>query len=330
MLILTREDILKVFSMRDAIEADKKAFVLHTEGRAAVPLRINIDNEPRSGQIMFMPAYVGGALNAGGVKIVSCFQGNREKGLPVIPATMALIDGDTGVVSAMLDGTTLTQLRTGAVAGAAAELLANADAKAGALFGTGGQAPAQLEALMTARALDEVRIFDVLEGRAEAFAARYEELAAKFGTKLVPARSSKEAVEEADVVTTVTTSREPVFDATDIKEGCHITAVGSYTPEMRELPADLFARASRIFVDNREAVSAEAGDFIIAEREGKFSPDMISGELGELLLGRAKGRASEKEITIMKTVGFATLDVVAAAEIVRKAGAAGVGTYAAL
>ena len=134
MLILTREDILKVFSMRDAIEADKKAFVLHTEGRAVVPLRINIDNEARDGQIMFMPAYVGGGLNAGGVKIVSCFTGNREKGLPVIPATMAVVDGDTGVVSAILDGTTLTQLRTAAISGAAIELLANPDASVGALL----------------------------------------------------------------------------------------------------------------------------------------------------------------------------------------------------
>lgn len=330
MLILTREDILKVFSMRDAIEADKKAFVLHTEGRAVVPLRINIDNEARDGQIMFMPAYVGGGLNAGGVKIVSCFTGNREKGLPVIPATMAVVDGDTGVVSAILDGTTLTQLRTAAISGAAIELLANPDASVGALFGTGGQAPAQLEALMTARKLSEVRVYDALEGRADAFAAQYAPLAEKFGTKLVPAKTPKEAVTDADVITAVTTSREPVFDAADIKDGCHVTGVGAYTPEMREIPAELLERASRIFVDNREAVLAEAGDFIIAEREGKFSPGMIAGELGELLLGRAEGRRSPKDVTIMKTVGFATLDVVAAAEVVKKAKAAGAGLEVAL
>ena len=330
MIILTREDILKVFSMRDAIEADKKAFVLHTEGRAVVPLRINIGNEAKDGQIMFMPAYVGGELNAGGVKIVSCFTGNRDKGLPVIPATMAVIDGDTGVVSAILDGTTLTQLRTAAIAGAAIELLANPEAKIGALFGTGGQAPAQLEALMTARALSEIRVYDAIEGRAQTFAHEYAALAEKFGTKLIPAASPKDAADDADVITAVTTSREPVFDARDIKEGCHITGVGSYTPEMREIPADLFVRASRIFVDNREAALAEAGDFIIAEREGKFSKNMIAGELGELLLGRVEGRRAQHDITIMKTVGFATLDVVAAAEIVKRAKAEGVGTEVAL
>lgn len=330
MLILSKEDILKVFTMRDAIEADKKAFVLHTQGRAVVPLRINIDNEARCGQIMFMPAYVGGELNAGGVKIVSCFAGNRVKGMPVIPATMAVIDGETGVVSAMLDGTTLTQIRTAAITGAAIELLANADAKIGAIFGTGGQAPAQLEAMMTARSLSEIRIYDVIDGRAEAFAAEQAALAEKFGTKLIPASSPKDAVADADVVTAVTTSRDPVFDAGDIKDGCHVTGVGAYTPEMREIPAELFARASRIFVDNREAVLAEAGDLIMAEREGKFSQKMIAGELGELLLGRVEGRRTPRDVTVMKTVGFATLDVVAAAEIVRRAKAEGVGAEVAL
>lgn len=326
MLILTRDDILSVFSMRDAIEADKKAFALHTEGKAAVPLRVNLDNEAKDGQIMFMPAYVGGELNAGGVKIVSCFQGNRNKGLPVIPATMAVIDGETGVVSAIIDGTTLTQLRTAAISGAAVELLSNPDSRVGALFGTGGQAPAQLEALMTARRLEEVRIYDALDGRAEAFAEEHAALAEKFGAKLTAVRTPGEAASGADVITTVTTSREPVFDASDVKDGCHITGVGSYTPSMREIPEDLLCRASRIFVDNREAVLAEAGDFIIPMGKGLFSEDKISGELGELILGRVKGRTSKKDITVMKTVGFATLDVVAAAEIVKKAKERGAGT----
>ncbi|MEG1912246.1 MAG: ornithine cyclodeaminase family protein [Cloacibacillus sp.] len=326
MLILTREDILKVFTMKDAIEADKKAFILHSEGKAVVPLRINIDNESRTGQLMFMPAYVGGDLNMGGVKIVSCFPANAEKGLPVIPATMPVIDGETGCVTAILDGTTLTQIRTAAISGAAIELLANEDAKIGALFGTGGQAAAQLEALMTARALSEVRIFDACSGRAEAFAAANAKLASKFGVKLLPVQSPKEAVTDADIITTVTTAREPVFDAADVKPGCHITGVGSYTPAMRELPEELLARAARIFVDNREAVLAEAGDFTIPMSRGAFSKERIDGELGELLLGRVGGRAAHDEITVMKTVGFATLDVVSAAEIVKKARAEKAGT----
>ena len=326
MLLLSRKDILSVFSMKDAIEADKKAFVAHSLGQAKVPLRINLDNGAKTGQIMFMPAYVGGELNMGGVKIVSCFTGNPKKGLPVIPATTALIDGDTGVVCSIIDGTTLTQLRTAAIAGAAAELLANPDASIGALFGTGGQASAQLEALMTARSLREVRIFDIMADHTASFIERNKPVADRFGCRLTAASSPKEAVTGADVITTVTISATPTFDAADVKPGAHVTGVGSYTPDKRELPEELLAKAGAIFVDNREAVFAEAGDFIIPMKEGRFSKANVRGELGELLLGKVKGRQSRDEITVMKTVGFATLDIVAAAEIYKKAKEAGAGT----
>ena len=326
MLLLSRKDILSVFSMKDAIEADKKAFVLHSQGKAKVPLRINIDTEKKDGQVMFMPAYVGGELNAAGVKMVSCFTGNAAKGLPVIPATMALIDCTTGIVNAIIDGTTLTQVRTAAISGAATELLANPDSKVGALFGTGGQASAQLEALLTARPLTEVRIFDVLTDRIVPFIERHAELAEKHGAALIAAKSPKDAVTGADVITSVTISATPVYDAVDVKPGAHVNGVGSYTPDKREIPAELLDRAGAIFVDNREAVFAEAGDFIIPMREGRFSESSVRGELGELLLGQVRGRASHDEITIMKTVGFATLDIVAAAEIFKKAKAAGAGT----
>ncbi|MDO9508042.1 MAG: ornithine cyclodeaminase family protein [Thermovirgaceae bacterium] len=329
MLLLSREQILSIFTMRDAIEADKKAFVLHTEGRAKVPLRINLDTEDKSGQCMFMPAYVGG-LNMAGIKIVSFFPGNAAKSIPVVPATVALIDGTTGLVTAIVEGTTLTQLRTAAIAGAATELLSNPDSKIAALFGTGGQASAQLEALMTVRSLKEVRIFDVDPERVRKFVMSNQSLADRFGTTLVEAKNSDQAVDGADVITTVTTSSKPVFDGNRIKPGCHINGIGSYTPAMREIPADILQRAGRIFVDNREAVLAEAGDFIIPMGEGIFSPDKIAGELGELILGRVTGRTSADEITVMKTVGFATLDVVTAAAIVEKARAAGVGTEVAL
>ncbi len=329
MLLLSRDEILSIFSMRDAIEADKKAFVLHSEGRARVPLRINVPNEAESGQFMFMPAYVGG-LNMAGVKIVSFFPGNAARNIPVVPATVALIDGETGLVSAILEGTTLTQLRTAAISGAATELLSNPHSRIAALFGTGGQAPAQLEALLTVRPLKEVRVFDVDPKRTAAFVKHNQPLADRFGATLVAAESSDQAVDGADVITTVTTSAKPVFDGKSIKPGCHINGVGSYTPTMREIPSDVLARAGRIFVDNREAVLAEAGDFLIPMGEGMFSSDRIAGELGELILGRVKGRTNPGEITVMKTVGFATLDTVTAAAIVEKARAAGAGKEIAL
>lgn len=330
MLLLSRKDILSVFSMRDAIEADKRAFQLHSQGRCNVPLRSNLDTEDGKGQCLFMPAYAG-EINRAGIKIVSVFPENAAKGLPVVPATVVLLDDETGMVCAILEGTTLTQLRTAAIAGAATELLSRPDSSVAALFGTGGQAPAQLRALLTVRPIREARIFDIDPARVTNFVECHaEEMAREFGTTLVAASSAREAIENADVITAVTTSPRPVFEADWVKPGAHINGVGAYTPTMQELPAGLLDRAARIFVDNREAVLAEAGDFLIPMREGTFSADRVDGELGELLLGHVVGRKSPEEITVMKTVGFATLDVVTAYEIYEKAREAGVGQTVAL
>lgn len=330
MLLLSKEDILSVFSMRDAIEADKRAFQLHSQGRCKVPLRSNLETENGKGQCLFMPAYAGG-INRAGIKIVSVFPDNAEKGLPVVPATVILLDDETGMVCAILEGTILTQMRTAAIAGAATELLSRPESEIATLFGTGGQAPAQLRALLTVRPIREARIFDIDPDRVRTFVEIHaEEIGREFGTILVPAATAEEAVRDADVITTVTTSQRPVFEAEWVKQGAHVNGVGSYTPSMQELPAGLLKRANRIFMDNKEAVMAEAGDFLIPMAEGTFAADHVSGELGELILGHRVGRTSPEEITVMKTVGFATLDVVTAYEIFNRAREAGVGQTVAL
>ncbi|MBN1332195.1 MAG: ornithine cyclodeaminase family protein [Synergistales bacterium] len=330
MLMLSRKDILDVFTMRDAIEADRKAFCLHSEGKCDVPLRSHVDSPEGKGQCLFMPAYAGGDIRQAGIKIVSVFPGNASLGKPVIPATMLLIDGQTGEVFCIMDGTTLTQLRTAAVPGVATELLSREDSSIGALFGTGGQAPAQMEALMTVRKLKELRIFDMNQDKAALFVETHQPLADRFDTRLIKAETSRQAVDNADVITTVTTSPVPVFEGSWVKPGAHVNAVGSYTPEKRELPSELISRAGKIFVDNMEAVLEEAGDLLIPISEDLISQEDITGELGDIILGRIGGRTSEEEITVMKTVGFATLDVVTAWEIYLKAKEAGVGRDIAL
>ena len=246
--------------------------------------------------------------------------------MSAVSATVLLADPETGVVNAMLDGTELTRMRTGAVSGLATELLSNEDAERGALFGTGGQAASQLEAVLTARPLKEVRVFDMTAERVADFISRMEECASKFGTRLVSAGSPQEAVTDADIITTVTTSPQPVFDGRCVKPGAHINAVGTFLPHKRELDEYIVRRADRIFIDNREAVMSEAGEFLIPMAEGRFSEEMITGELGDLLLGRVAGRSDKKEITLMKTVGFATLDIVIAHKVYEKALKAGIGT----
>ncbi len=317
MLVLGAQDIREIFPMKDAIEADKKAFLLHSRGETEVPVRISfsVRNDDKS---QFMPAFVKGDVNRVGIKIVSTFMDNPGRGLPVVTAQVLLLCPETGMVCAMMDGTEVTKIRTGAISGAATDILAREDAKVGALFGTGAQAASQLEAMLTARKLEEVRVFDKNPEWIRGFIDRCAPLAESFGTRLVEAVSPKGAVDQADVITAVTTSKTPVFDGRDVKEGAHVNGVGSYTPQARELDFELIDR-SRVYVDNREAVLAEAGDFLIPMGEGKYSAERIMGELGEVLDGKIAGRMGPRDITVMKTVGYAVLDVVAAYRIYSRA-----------
>ncbi|HGS8752901.1 TPA: ornithine cyclodeaminase family protein [Enterococcus faecalis] len=315
MLFLKKEDIIKSFSMREAIDADKKALSLYSAGKASVPLRTNIDVPKSNGQSLYMPAYVEGGEGALGVKIVSVYPENIKKNLPSVPATMIVLDPETGMVSACF-GTYLTQLRTGAVQGAATELLAKEDAKIGALIGTGGQAQSQLEAMLTVRKLEEVRIFDIDFERASQFA---EEMMQQFSVTMRPTKTNQECVEGADIITSVTTSKRATFSAEWVKKGAHINGVGAYTPEMCEIPREIIKAADIVIFDTMDGVLKEAGDFISPLQDGYIQRDSYHGELGQLINEELVGRTSGEQITIFKTVGSAVLDVVVATEIVKKA-----------
>ena len=158
MLILSKEDIKSVFTMKDAVDSVKQAFSVYSDGKSVVPLRVNIDVPNHQGQSLFMPGYVPD-IDSIGIKIVSVFPKNVEKGKPSVPAQMILLDGTTGEVCCIMDGTYLTQLRTGAASGAASDILAVKDAKVAAIFGAGGQALCQLEALLAVRKLRLVKVY---------------------------------------------------------------------------------------------------------------------------------------------------------------------------
>lgn len=323
MLLLNEEDVRKLLPMKEAIAADKHAFLLHASGEADSPVRMGFEIAGQ-GPVLFMPAYVRGDVGRVGIKIVSTFPGNFAKGLPVVPAQMLLIDSETGEVAAMMNGTELTRLRTGAISGAATDILANKSASTAALFGTGGQAASQLEAILCVRPIKEVRVFDALPERAEAFRAKNAALAGRYGARLVPARSPDEAIDGAEVITTVTTAKEPVFSGARAAPGAHVNGVGSFTPDKRELD-DVLLNRSRVFVDNRAAVLAEAGDFLIPARAGKYDVADIAGEIGDVIAGKLPGRTGPQEITVLKTVGFAALDVAAAWRVYENALRQGVG-----
>jgi ornithine cyclodeaminase len=324
LLLLGREDIEKIFTMQDAIEADSEAFRIFSMGGSDVPLRTNINIPKYDGRALFMPGYVE-SLDSAGVKIVSVFPGNLEKNKPVVPATMVLVDGTTGEVVCIMDGTYVTQLRTGAASGVATDLLARKDASVAALIGTGGQAAMQLEALLTVRCLKEVRIYAPNREKARAFVATMSEKMKKFPAQLRLAETAADAVCGADIVTTATTAKQPVFDGRLIKAGTHINAIGSYMPSMQEIDEHIVERAGKIFCESVTAALAEAGDFVVPLKKGIISADKITGEIGQLIMGTLKGRESDDEITLFKSVGMAVVDIVTAYEIHRRAAARGIG-----
>jgi ornithine cyclodeaminase len=324
-LLLKKEDMQKVYTMAEAIEAVKHAFRLFSEGKSVVPLRTGIDVDKYEGRALFMSAYVEETESLG-LKIVSVFPNNVKVGKPAVPATMVYMDCKTGEVSAVMDGTYLTQVRTGAASGAATDLLARKDASVGAIFGAGGQSWAQIEAMLTVRELSEVRIFDVSFERSQEAARQQAKKWQDRGVRFVAARTAEEAVDGADVITTVTTAKKPVFPADAVKKGAHVNGVGSFTPVMQEIPSEIYARAGKVFVDSKDAVLAESGDLIIPMNQGLFDESVISGELGQLVAGRIEGRTSDEEITVFKTVGIGVQDVVTAGEIYNRAVASGAGT----
>lgn len=324
-LVLKNHEMKEVLSMPEAIQADKDALSLYSKGKVTIPLRTNLDIPEQEGQSLYMPGYAADA-SALGVKIVSVYPGNIKKGLTSVPATMVLVDTETGQVSSIMDGTYLTQLRTGAVAGAATDELARKDSSVFTLIGTGGQAETQLEAVLAIRPIKQVYVSDLDMERAKEFADKMTFLyGEKYNTIIEAAPSLEEAVRQSDVITSVTTSPVKTFKGSWVKPGAHINGVGSYTPKMAEIDAVILKNAGKIYCDTKDAL-VESGDFTQAIEKGLFNSDGVTGELGDLINGKTPGRESEEEITFFKSTGNAVLDIVTAQRIYEAAKKANIGS----
>jgi len=222
MIVLQAEDVRKALPMDESIAAMKRAFALFSDGRAQVPLRARVVVPAYEGESFFMPAFVDDTEDeALVVKTVSVFPRNVQQGLPILHAAVLVLEASTGRPTALLEGGTLTAIRTGAASGAATDLLASPDSTVAAIFGAGVQARTQLEAICTVRPIQTVRVYDCIPAKVEAFIS---EMA---GTGPIPtdlrvAQSPQQAVAEADVICTATTSHTPVFADADLKTGVHI------------------------------------------------------------------------------------------------------------
>jgi ornithine cyclodeaminase len=256
-----------------------------------------------------------------GLKAVSVFPGNTALGFPVTTGLMLINDSQTGLPLALMDAQYLTALRTGAATGLATQLLANPETETAALFGTGGQAVFQLQAMLEVLPLKTVFVFSRQPANAKQFCETNEGLSPE--CRFIPAPSVLR-LNECGVITTATTSKNPVFADENLSAGVHINGIGSFTPSMAEIPAATMGRAT-VFVDQRHAALTEAGDIVQAIASGVLPQSFSPAEIGEVLSGRRPGRTDPYETTCFKSVGNAAQDIVCAAEILKIAQSTGLG-----
>ncbi len=313
--VISRAEILSLITMHDAIDAMARAFGQLSAGEVEMPVRGVLTSG--DGISLFMPARLG-ATGERGAKIASLFPGNRDRGLATINGVILMIDDETGLPAAVMDGGELTAIRTAAAAGLAARLLSRADSRVLTIFGAGVQAPRQIEAVRAVRAIEEVRVVSQGGESARRLADSLEGVEARAPTD--PA----EAVDGADIIIAVTTSGTPVFDGSGLPAGTHVSGSGSFQPHTREIGDEVVTRA-RVVVEDRESALEEAGDLIIPIEEGLITPDVIDADLGEIVNGDAPTGRAGRELTFFKSVGVAAQDVAIGAEVLRRAEAEGVG-----
>jgi ornithine cyclodeaminase/alanine dehydrogenase-like protein (mu-crystallin family) len=308
--------------MRDCIEVMARAFAALSRGEASMPQREVVWLPDRSGALGLMPAHLTG-LGALGLKAVTFFPRNEGTDLDSHQGAVLLFEAGRGRLLAIIDATSVTAIRTAAVSGLATRLLAREDAGDLALVGSGVQARTHLEAMLLVRKIRRVRVASKALTRSRTFAERE---GRRHGVEITPCASVQEAVAGADLVCVATSSREPVVFGEWLAPGAHVNAVGSSVASARELDGAAVARA-RLFVDRREAAQTEAGDFLLARKEGAVGDDHIQAELGEVVVGSAPGRGDASEITLFKSVGLAIEDVAAAQHILSKARGSGYGRF---
>lgn len=323
MLILDAEEVRLALPMSEAIRAMRAAFTALAEGRAQVPLRSQLVLPGDRGVTLVMPACLEGrGADVLTVKVVSLLDGNPKRGLARLQGTVLVLDPETGRLEGLVEGASLTALRTGAVCGLATELLARGETPVVAVFGAGVQGRSLLEAVCEVRRVETVLVCDPCASAVERFV---EELAGKGKVPAdVHAATAREAASRADVICTATSSAEPVFDDVDLRPGVHVNAVGSYQPHVRELPPETVCRA-HVVVDDRGAALEEAGDLIQPLRAGLIDAGHVRGSLGEILIGLAPGRGSDEEVTLFKSVGLAVQDAAAARAVIERARRDGLG-----
>lgn len=312
-LAVSGDEVERLLPMPECIELMAETLAALERGELYQPLR-SVARPPDSPGFMgLMPAHRAGPEPVFGLKTVCIFPGNPARGLDAHQGAVFLFDGEMGALSAVVEASAITAIRTAAVSGVATRLLAREGARVLAILGAGVQARAHLEAMRAVRDFERVLVWSRTAERAAALEGA------------VAAETAEEALREADVVCTTTSAREPIVRRAWLRDGAHVNAVGSSVASARELDTETM-KAAALFVDRRESTLNEAGDYLLAAREGAIGPDHIRAELGELLVGAQPGRGSRDELTVFKSLGLAVEDLAAAEYVVRRARETGLGT----
>jgi ornithine cyclodeaminase len=328
-LLVSHRDVARLLPMPECIDAMADAFRALSTGDACLPLRQVMPLPGSPNLFALMPGQLGlGASDrsAIGAKVITVFPGNDATPLDSHLGVVLLFEAEMGRLVAIIDASSVTAIRTAAVSGLATKLLSNPEAGDLAILGAGVQAMTHLEAMRSVRTIRRVRVWSRTQERRELFARQAQK---KFGTLVEVVESPETCVHHADLICTVTASREPVLRGDWIARGAHVNAVGAALPTARELDTTAVLR-SRLYVDRRESALAEAGDILIPMSEGSIGADHIRGDLGEVLMGGARGRESTGDVTVFKSLGLAIEDLAAARHIYEEGVARGTGVWVSL
>jgi ornithine cyclodeaminase/alanine dehydrogenase-like protein (mu-crystallin family) len=322
-LVLTSSEIKSLLPMRECIEVMSDALADLSRGLLFQPLRMVVRPEEAKGVMAMMPAYRRAPTSAYGLKAICFFHGNHAFDKDAHQGCVLLSSGETGELLAIMNASAITALRTAAVSAVATRLLARPDAHDLAIVGSGFQARMHLIAVSSVRSIKRARVVSLNPDHPRQLA---EEMRDAVPFSIEPMTNVKEALAGADLIVTATSARQPVVKREWIAEGAHINAIGTYSPESREIDSATMV-AARIFTDRRESALNEAGDYLIPVSEGLLTSESIVAELGELLLGQAQGRQSDTEITLFKSLGLAIEDLACAEYLFEKAKTNKIGTW---
>ena len=312
-LYISKAKIASLLPMDECILVMEKMFRSLARGECIQPLRSMMWLPGRTGLLGMMPGHAE-SLGVMGIKVITVFHGNRDAGYPSHQGVVILFDAKHGQPLMIFDAEEITAIRTAAASALATRLLSKENSELLAIIGSGEQARRHIEAMLLVRKIKQINLWSRNEKHAMELAKKISE---EFKTSVSTKKTAREAIENADIICTVTSSSLPVVKGEWISNGTHINAIGSSTPATRELDTTAVLR-SKLFTDCYESLFNEAGDFLIPKKEGVITDNHVKAELGEVLEEIKKGRENNEEITFFKSLGIAAEDIFSAWHIYQK------------